>query len=433
MKEILEKIINKKKKEDEKVKKIVGNIEEKFNETEGEEAATKQAVEEALRKLEKTPGLSEAVLRELLVRQNISNSVPVETIKNIPKSEIPNDTVVKVVEKLSDKLPDNKVLEIAEETTLELKGKQKIVEAVSDPDKKRRKQEELILNELNKIYKEVNGNLGEFTIIEKIGKVLQVKPELESDEINRIVNEILVKKMVLNYMNFDSIMPRKFSGIKSVEDMLKENFPQIATGEYKKMSRIAKEEAKYEFKEERFKKDILKEIAKNIAENYKKNGYKRLVVPQSEVMREITGKEEEEFIRQISQEVERKGGKLDALSEVDAKGQIRGNVEETEKIEDYVAKIGELPQNIKSEFIEQGKKIITDQDLLNISNYCNKVGLYQSLAELGQEQAEKVVDSFIEIIEKRKQMQKNKYNNIASKEKTPKVESIEYNKLEEER
>lgn len=432
MKEILEKIINKKKKEDEKVKKIVGNIEEKFNETEGEEAATKQAVEEALRKLEKTPGLSEAVLRELLVRQNISNSVPVETIKNIPKSEIPNDTVVKVVEKLSDKLPDNKVLEIAEETTLELKGKQKIVEAVSDPDKKRRKQEELILNELNKIYKEVNGNLGEFTIIEKIGKVLQVKPELESDEINRIVNEILVKKMVLNYMNFDSIMPRKFSGIKSVEDMLKENFPQIATGEYKKMSRIAKEEAKYEFKEERFKKDILKEIAKNIAENYKKNGYKRLVVPQSEVMREITGKEEEEFIRQISQEVERKGGKLDALSEVDAKGQIRGNVEETEKIEDYVAKIGELPQNIKSEFIEQGKKIITDQDLLNISNYCNKVGLYQSLAELGQEQAEKVVDTLLQTIEKRKKMTKIKSNkNIVSKDEVPKVKSARFNKIEE--
>ena len=98
-----------------------------------------------------------------------------------------------------------------------------------------------------------------------------------------------------------------------------------------------------------------------------------------------------------------------------------------------MAKIGELPQNIKSEFIEQGKKIITDQDLLNISNYCNKVGLYQSLAELGQEQAEKVVNSFIEIIEKRKQMKKSKHKNVASKEKTPKVKSIEYNKLEEER
>ena len=39
MREILGKIINKKKMEDEKVKKIVGNIEEKFKETEGEEAA----------------------------------------------------------------------------------------------------------------------------------------------------------------------------------------------------------------------------------------------------------------------------------------------------------------------------------------------------------------------------------------------------------
>ena len=144
MKKILGKLIDKKKIEDEKVKKIVGNIEEKFHQTEGEEAATKQAVEEAIRKLEKTPGLSEAVLRELLMRESISNSVPVETIKNIPKSEIPNDTVIKVVEKLSDELPDNKMLEIAEETSLGLKGKQKIIEAVSDPDKKRKKQEEQI-------------------------------------------------------------------------------------------------------------------------------------------------------------------------------------------------------------------------------------------------------------------------------------------------
>lgn len=427
MKKILGKFIDKKKIEDEKVKKIVGNIEEKFHQTEGEEAATKQAVEEAIRKLEKTPGLSEAVLRELLVRESISNSVPVETIKNIPESEIPNDTVVEVVEKLSDELPDNKMLEIAEETSLGLRGKQKIVEAVSDPDKKRKKQEELILNELNKIYKEVDASSGEFVILGDITRVLQEKPKFESRKIDKKVNEILNKKMVLNYMNFNSIMPRKFSGIKSIEEMFSENFPQIAENEYKKMPRTDREEAKYEFKETKFREDLLKEISKNIAENYKKNGYKRLVIPQSETMREISQEEEEKFIREIAQEVERKGGKLDALSEVDAKGQIRGNVEENKKIEDYVTKIGELPQEIKNEFIEQGKKIITDQDMLNISNYCNKVGLYQSLAELGQEQAEKAIDALLQTIEKRKQIEKlKKHKNIAAKAEIPKVKSAKF-------
>lgn len=427
MKKILGKLIDKKKLEDEKVKKIVGNIEEKFHQTEGEEAATKQAVEEAIRKLEKTPGLSEAVLRELLMRESISNSVPVETIKNIPESEIPNDTVIKVVEKLSDELPDNKMLEIAEETSLGLKGKQKIIEAVSDPDKKRKKQEELILNELNKIYKEVDANSGEFVILGEITRVLQEKPEFESGKIDKKVSEILNKKMVLNYMNFNSIMPRKFSGIKSIEEMFSEDFPQIAECEYKKMPRTDREEAKYEFKESKFREDLLKEISKNIAENYKKNGYKRLVIPQSETMKKISQEEEEEFIREIAQEVERKGGKLDALSEVDAKGQIRGNVEETEKIEDYVTKIGELPQEIKNEFIEQGKKIITDQDMLNISNYCNKVGLYQSLAELGQEQAEKAIDALLQTIEKRKQIEIiKKHKNIAPKDETPKVKSAKF-------
>lgn len=432
MKEIIGKIINKKKMEDEKVKKIVGNIEEKFKETEGEEAATKQAVEEAIRKLEKTPGLSEAVLRELLVRENISNSVPVETIKNIPKSEIPNDTVIEVVEKLSNELPDNKMLEIAEETSLELRGKQKIIEAVSDPDKKKQKQEELILGELDKVYKQVNANLGEFEILGEITRILQVKPEFESGKIDERVNEILAKKMVLNYMNFDSTMPRKFLGIRSIEQMFSENFPQIAECEYKKMPRRDREEAKYEFEEKKLKKDLLKEIAKNVSENYKKNGYKRLVIPQSETMKEISEEEEEHFIKQISQEVDRKGRKLDALSEVDAKGQIRGNIEETEKIEEYVAKIGELPQNMKTAFIEQGKKIITDQDLLNISNYCNKVGLYQSLAELGQKQAEKVVDALLQTIEKRKQMKKIKNNkNMIAKDEIPKVKSVKFNKMEE--
>ena len=149
-------------------------------------------------------------------------------------------------------------------------------------------------------------------------------------------------------------------------------------------------------------------------------------------MKEISKEEEEYFVKQISQEVSRKGRKLDALSEVDAKGQIRGNIEETERIEDYVAKIGELPQSIKTEFIEQGKKIITDQDLLNISNYCNKVGLYQSLAELGQEQAEKVVDTLLQTIEKRKKMTKIKSNkNIVSKDEVPKVKSARFNKIEE--
>ena len=45
MKEIFQKITNRKINQDEKVKKIVGNIEEKFNAAEGEEVATKQAVE----------------------------------------------------------------------------------------------------------------------------------------------------------------------------------------------------------------------------------------------------------------------------------------------------------------------------------------------------------------------------------------------------
>ena len=431
MKEILGKLIDKKKNEAEKIKEIVGNIEEKFNEAEAEEEATKQAVEEALRKLEEKPKLAEAVLRELLVRQNISDSVPVETIKNIPESEIPNDKVVEVVEKLSDELPDNKMLEIEEETTLGLKGKQKIVEAVSDPDKKRKKHEELIVNELNKIYKELNKDIGEFRIKEEIGRILQVMPKMESEKIQKIINQILAKRIVLNYMNFNSTMPRKFSGIKSIEEMFEENFPQIAETEYKKMARIDREEARYKFKESKFKENLLKEIAKNVAESYKKNGYKRLVIPQSEEMKQISQEEEEKFIQEIAQAVKAKGGKLDGISELDAKGQIRGNIEETEKIEDYVSKIGELPQNIKIEFIEQGKKIITDQDLLNISNYCNKVGLYQTLAELGQEQAEKVVDILIQTIGKRKQKPKSK--NIVSKEQTPKVKTVKFNKGEEER
>ena len=434
MKEIFQKLTNKKTIQDEKVKKIVGNIEEKFNKAEGEEVATKQAVEEALRKLEKTPGLSEAVLRELLVRKNISNSVPVETIINIPESDIPNDTAVEVIEKLSNELPDNKVLKIAEEIDLGIQRKQKIFEAVSDPETKRKKQEELILKELEKIYKNVNADIGEFEILGDINKILQLKPDFDNGKMKSLINQILAKKMVLNYMKFNITMPRKFAGLKTVEKMFSENFPKIAEYEYKKMPRVDREEAKFQFDELKFKEDLLGEMAKNIAENYRKNGFKRLVIPQSEMMREIDNEEEDKFIRKIAREIQRKGGKLDTMSTIDAKGQIRGNIEESENIKEYVTKLGELPHNVKTEFIEQGKKIITDQDLLNISNYCNKVGLYQSLAELGQEQAEKVVDTLLQTIEKRKQIENvKKHKNITSKEQTPKVKSAKFNKIENER
>ncbi len=434
MKEIFQKLTNKKTIQDEKVKKIVGNIEEKFNKAEGEEVATKQAVEEALRKLEKTPGLSEAVLRELLVRKNISNSVPVETIINIPESDIPNDTAVEVIEKLSNELPDNKVLKIAEEIDLGIQRKQKIFEAVSDPETKRKKQEELILKELEKIYKNVNADIGEFEILGDINKILQLKPDFDNGKMKSLINQILAKKMVLNYMKFNITMPRKFAGLKTVEKMFSENFPKIAEYEYKKMPRVDREEAKFQFDELKFKEDLLGEMAKNIAENYRKNGFKRLVIPQSEMMREIDNEEEDKFIRKITREIQRKGGKLDTMSTIDAKGQIRGNIEESENIKEYVTKLGELPHNVKTEFIEQGKKIITDQDLLNISNYCNKVGLYQSLAELGQEQAEKVVDTLLQTIEKRKQIENvKKHKNITSKEQTPKVKSAKFNKIENER
>lgn len=426
MKEIFQKITNRKINQDEKVKKIVGNIEEKFNTAEGEEVATKQAVEEAIKKLEKTPGLSEAVLRELLVRKDISNTIPVETIKNIPESGIPNDTLVEIVEKLSDELPDNKVLEIAEETDLGLQRKQKIFEAVSDPETKRKKQEELLLRELDKIYMNISAEQGEFEILGNINRVIQAKPDFDSEKMKALINRILAKKMVLNYMNFNITMPRKFTELKSVEDMFSENFPKIAEYEYRKMPRIDREEAKFQFKEMRFREDLLTEMAKNISENYRKNGFKRLVIPQSELMREISKEEEEKFIENITKETERKGGTLNTISIIDAKGQIRGNIEESEKIKEYLTKLGELPQKAKTEFIEQGKKIITDQDLLNISNYCNKVGLYQLLAELGQEKAEKAVNSFIETIEKRKQMQENINKNIAPKEEIPKVKSAKF-------
>ena len=288
------------------------------------------------------------------------------------------------------------------------------------------------VNELNKIYKELDKDIGEFGIKEEIDKILRVMPKIQSETIMKLINQILAKKMVLNYMCFDSTMPRKFSGIKSVEEMFEENFPKIAESEYKKMARTDREEAKYKFKEAKFREDLLKEIAKNVAENYKKNDYKRLVIPQSEEMKQISQEEEEKFIKEIAQAVKVKGGKLDTLSELDAKGQIRGNIAETESIGDYVTKIEELPPNIKNEFIEQGKKIITDQDVLIISNYCNKVGLYQSLAELGQKQAEKVVDTLLQAIEKRKKMTKIKSNkNIVSKDEVPKVKSAKFNKIEE--
>ena len=90
-------------------------------------------------------------------------------------------------------------------------------------------------------------------------------------------------------------------------------------------------------------------------------------------------------------------------------------------MEEYVATMDQLPADTKETFIQQGQEIMSDKNLLEISDYCNQVGLYQALASLGVDKAKKLVDTVILSIEKRK-------HKIVSRENTPKVVETKFEK-----
>lgn len=350
--------------------------------------------------------------------EEIKIKLSTAVIQEVSESDkMPEGSTVKATEVIADKLPDNAAIELAQNVALGIEGKNKILEmAVSDEEKK-------IEEQLNVLYENVEDIARDQDLVKRVQEIIGEKEE-KTDRAEQIINKIIAKKIMQNYLKYNSTMITTFSGIETPEEMFANNMPYLAKCEYRKLPTQEREKYKREYKEEAFKEKLLEEMASRIAERYAQDGFKRIEIPQSDVMKKLSKQDEQFFVQKISDSVKRLNGIIDTLTEVDIREQIRGNVKAKEKMEDYVAKINELPKGEKDRFIENGIQIISDENMLKISDYSNEVGLYKALSELGVDKAKKVIDTLMNSLERRK--------NTKSKEETPKIVDAKIEPKDEE-
>lgn len=350
--------------------------------------------------------------------EEIKIKLSTAVIQEVSESDkMPEGSTVKATEVIADKLPDNAAIELAQNVALGIEGKNKILEmAVSDEEKK-------IEEQLNVLYENVEDIARDTDVVKRIQGIIGNKEE-KTEKAEQIINRIIAKKIMQNYLKYNSTMITTFSGIETPEEMFSNNIPYVAKCEYRKLPTEEREKYKRQYSEETFKEKLLEEMASRIAEKYANDGFKRIEIPQSEVMKKLTKEEEQYFVQKISDAVERQNGIIDTLTEMDIRAKIRGNVEAKEKMEDYVAKINELPKGEKDRFIENGIQIISDKNMIEISDYSNEVGLYKALSELGVDKAKKVIDTLMNSLERRK--------NTKSKEETPKIVDAKIDQKDEE-
>lgn len=415
-------------------KKQVDRVLESVKKAEGKKLTLAEKIEIADRmvgQIEEAPEILDEVLRQLYekgleIPASERDEISAQIIKGASESEkVPDGRVVEATEAIVGQLPDDKVAKLAKDVDLGIDAKNAIVEAgISDEERKREEKVSIAIDNLHKIYESLESLISDRDIVQMISKIMNNLPKTNQSEqlkINQLVNNIIAKQMMQNYLRIATIKFQSFYAIRTPEEMFAMNIPQLVKCEYKKIPTKVREKNIKEYKEEDCRRDLLGIIANHVATKYIQDGSKKIVIPQSKEMKNISEEEEQYFLEQIKQTVEALNGNIDLLTEMDIKEQIRGNVKTIEAVTEYVTKMGDLPKDTQTAFMQQGQEIMSDENLLAISDYCNKVGLYQALASLGVDKAKKIVDTVILSIEKRK-------CEIVSRENTPKVVRAKFEK-----
>ena len=415
-----------------RVNKVLKTVEEKAKGKKLSPTEINEIAREMVSQIEECPEIFEEVLKQSYERgleilpPDSRAELSAELIKEGSKSDIvPNENVVQATKAIAENLPDDTVAQLARKAELGIKEKNAIVEAgISDEERKREEKVSIAIDNLHKIYESLESLISDRDIVQMISKIMNNLPKTNQSEqlkINQLVNNIIAKQMIQNYLRIATIKFQSFYAIRTPEEMFAINIPQLVKCEYKKIPTKVREQNKKEYKEEDCRRDLLGIIANHVATKYIQDGSKKIVIPQSKEMKKISEGEEQYFLEQIKQTVKDLNGNIDLLTEMDIKEQIRGNAEGAKQVEDYVATMDQLPENTKKNFIQQGKEIMESEELLEISDYCNKVGLYQALASLGVERAKKLVDTVMHSIEMRQ-------HKIANKEDIPKIVGAKFEK-----
>lgn len=415
-------------------KKQVDRVLESVKKAEGKKLTLAEKIEIADRmvgQIEEAPEILDEVLRQLYekgleIPASERDEISAQIIKGASESEkVPDGRVVEATEAIVGQLPDDKVAKLAKDVDLGIDAKNAIVEAgISDEERKREEKVSIAIDNLHKIYESLESLISDRDIVQMISKIMNNLPKTNQSEqlkINQLVNNIIAKQMMQNYLRIATIKFQSFYAIRTPEEMFAINIPQLVKCEYKKIPTKVREQNKKEYKEEDCRRDLLGIIANHVATKYIQDGSKKIFIPQSKEMKKISEGEEQYFLEQIKQTVKDLNGNIDLLTEMDIKEQIRGNAEGAKQVEDYVATMDQLPENTKKNFIQQGKEIMESEELLKISYYCNQVGLYQALASLGVDNAKQLVDTVMHSIEMRQ-------HKIASREDIPKIVGAKFEK-----
>lgn len=415
-----------------RVNKVLKTVEEKAKGKKLSPTEINEIAREMVSQIEECPEIFEEVLKQSYERgleilpPDSRAELSAELIKEGSKSDIvPNENVVQATKAIAENLPDDTVAQLARKAELGIKEKNAIVEAgISDEERKREEKVSIAIDNLHKIYESLESLISDRDVVQMISKIMNNLPKTNQSEqlkINQLVNNIIAKQMMQNYLRIATIKFQSFYAIRTPEEMFAINIPQLVKCEYKKIPTKVREQNKKEYKEEDCRRDLLGIIANHVATKYIQDGSKKIFIPQSKEMKKISEGEEQYFLEQIKQTVEDLNGNIDLLTEMDIKEQIRGNAEGAKQVEDYVATMDQLPEKTKKHFIQQGKEIMESEELLKISYYCNQVGLYQALASLGVDNAKQLVDTVMHSIEKRKRQ-------IVSRENIPKVVETKFEK-----
>ena len=415
-------------------KKQVDRVLESVKKAEGKKLTLAEKIEIADRmvgQIEEAPEILDEVLRQLYekgleIPASERDEISAQIIKGASESEkVPDGRVVEATEAIVGQLPDDKVAKLAKDVDLGIDAKNAIVEAgISDEERKREEKVSIAIDNLHKIYESLESLISDRDIVQMISKIMNNLPKTNQSEqlkINQLVNNIIAKQMMQNYLRIATIKFQSFYAIRTPEEMFAMNIPQLVKCEYKKIPTKVREKNIKEYKEEDCRRDLLGIIANHVATKYIQDGSKKIFIPQSKEMKKISEGEEQYFLEQIKQTVKDLNGNIDLLTEMDIKEQIRGNAEGAKQVEDYVATMDQLPENTKKNFIQQGKEIMESEELLKISYYCNQVGLYQALASLGVDNAKQLVDTVMHSIEMRQ-------HKIASREDIPKIVGAKFEK-----
>lgn len=359
-------IINKRrqKKLHQGIQEVESTYQDEKGKEEGKEEAIKEATQRTIEEMNLHPEMALEFLKLIEKSEELPKKIVVDTIKNIPNTEKisdPERTLIEAV-KNSSTLNSGDIKEIIKESDISLSTARKVAEQIPNKEIRETEQERLKRIEeqrkekekkeaesrINLELKELYVNCDEIEELNLIDRLNELKEQSEMPKtIDKIV-QILSRKAAIEWRQFGTVMISAVGRVIPPEELLERKFQKLVGEEFESIKDVKKykKSKEYEYNEEDLQNLILQEIAKKVAKTY--NEVEIIDVPQSEAMKNISEKQEEEFIKQV----QTYGDNIDNTQKI--KNQIRGKLDF--QIEDLEELLKKLPEKEREEYVNDFKR-----------------------------------------------------------------------------